>query len=122
MIDVARWLRVRYVEDGRDESGADCLGLALLIQDAHGRSIPAPEGVGVAGGAVPDAWWTYWSPIALADVRELDVIQTESRHRGVVTVLDARRGLTTRAETGPCVLRLDALRRSGRILGAYRAR
>lgn len=50
MKDLTRFLMIPYKKGGRNESGADCYGLAMLVCKEYGLDLPDYKESGVIGG------------------------------------------------------------------------
>lgn len=108
-----RYMRVPFVDGGRDMAGADCWGLVrMVLKDMAGVEVPAygdisaTELAAVARQMTADAAGPLWVPVA--EPKELDVVgmrwfaKEGIGHVGIM--IDGRRMLHSEDGTGPVVV------------------
>jgi len=98
---------------------ANCLQLALLVQEQLGHQIPDVLGLDPKDPAVPTSWWEHWAALDVGDREVGTVLVVRGDPLGVGTVLGPREVLTTDPPRGCHVQDLRTFVRPG-VVGAWR--
>lgn len=127
-MDLKRYMQVPFAEKGRDVSGWDCWGVAVVLyKDFLDIDLPlyvedyvSTRQKDVLGTLITDQLRQMWTPVLDPDVFDIISIRLRNRPMHIGVYLGKRKFIHALGDVGTVIERTNSIAWQNRIMGYYR--